>query len=253
MADALIDPSAWGLGTGALASGHKIPRHVAVIMDGNGRWAKARSMPRAFGHKAGVDALRRTVEAAGDLGIEVLTVYAFSTENWRRPNDEIEALFALLRGYIRTDLDRLDKAGVRICVLGQRGDLPDDILNLIDRAQSQTADNTIMTLVIAFNYGGQAEIAEAAREMARAAQRGELDPETITTATLASFLPTHRWPDPDLVIRTSGEQRLSNFLIWQTAYSEFVVLDTLWPDFGRAGLQAALDEYASRQRRFGGV
>jgi undecaprenyl diphosphate synthase len=233
--------------------GQARPRHIAIIMDGNGRWAKARGMPRTLGHKAGVDSLRKTVEAAGDLGIEVLTVYAFSTENWRRPDDEIDALFGLLRGFIRSDLDRLDKAGVRVRVLGQREGVPPDILRLFDQAESQTSDNTIMTLVIAFNYGGQVEIAEATRQIALKVAGGEIKANDITPQMISAHLPTSQWPDPDLVIRTSGEQRLSNFLIWQSAYAEFLVVDTLWPDFGRLDLEAALNQYALRQRRYGGV
>jgi undecaprenyl diphosphate synthase len=229
------------------------PRHIAIIMDGNGRWAKARGMPRTLGHKAGVDSLRKTVEAAGDLGIEVLTVYAFSTENWRRPDDEIDALFGLLRGFIRSDLERLDKAGVRIRVLGQREGVPPDILALFLQAESQTADNTTMTLVIAFNYGGQVEIAHAMQAIATKVLAGQLLPQDITPKLISSYLPTHAWPDPDLIIRTSGEQRLSNFLTWQSAYAEFLVVDTLWPDFGRLDLEAALRQYALRQRRYGGL
>lgn len=229
------------------------PRHVAIIMDGNGRWAKSRHQPRTLGHKAGVDALRRTVEAAGDLGLEVLTVYAFSTENWRRPASEVEWLFALLRSYVRSDLDRLDAAGVRIRVLGRREGLPQDILNLIALAETRTAVNTAMTLVIAFNYGGQAELVDAMRAIARRVLLGGVDPDSIDEAMIAESLGTADWPDPELIVRTSGEQRLSNFLIWQSAYSEFVFTPVLWPDFGRRDLEAALDEYAGRQRRFGGV
>jgi undecaprenyl diphosphate synthase len=182
----------------------------------------------------------------------VLTVYAFSTENWRRPQQEVDALFGLLRGYIKSDLDRLDRAGVRVRVLGQREGVPPDILTLFDKAETQTADNAVMTLVIAFNYGGQAELAEATRQIAMKVAQGLLRPQDITPATITAYLPTSEWPDPDLVIRTSGEQRLSNFLIWQSAYAEFLVLDTLWPDFGRLDLEAALNQYALRQRRYGG-
>jgi undecaprenyl diphosphate synthase len=233
--------------------GQARPRHIAIIMDGNGRWAKARGMPRTFGHKAGVDSLRKTVEAAGDLGLEVLTVYAFSTENWRRPEDEIDALFGLLRGFIKSDLDRLHKSGVRVRVLGQREGVPPDILTLFDNAEAKTASNTVMTLVIAFNYGGQVEIATAVQRIAQKVALGEVAPHDITPKLIASYLPSHEWPDPDLVIRTSGEQRLSNFLIWQSAYAEFLVVDTLWPDFGRLDLEAALNQYALRQRRYGAV
>lgn len=239
--------------TTADAKGQTRPRHIAIIMDGNGRWAKARGLPRTFGHKAGVESLRKTVEAAGDLGIEVLTVYAFSTENWRRPDDEIDALFGLLRGFIRSDLERLDKAGVRIRVLGQRENVPSDILKLFDDAETRTADNTIMTLVIAFNYGGQVEIAHAVQAIALRVKAGELEPSSITPDLISSYLASYEWPNPDLVIRTSGEQRLSNFLIWQSAYAEFLVVDTLWPDFGRLDLEAALNQYALRQRRYGGL
>jgi undecaprenyl diphosphate synthase len=233
--------------------GQARPRHIAIIMDGNGRWAKARGMPRTIGHKAGVDSLRKTVEAAGDLGLEVLTVYAFSTENWRRPEDEIDALFGLLRGFIKSDLDRLHKSGVRVRVLGQREGVPPDILVLFDHAEAKTAGNSVMTLVIAFNYGGQVEIATAVQRIAGKVALGEIAPGDITPALIGSYLPSHEWPDPDLVIRTSGEQRLSNFLIWQSAYAEFLVVDTLWPDFGRLDLEAALNQYALRQRRYGGV
>lgn len=256
MAGALADwaaKAAHHLSPGSGAGEGARPRHIAIIMDGNGRWATARGMPRAFGHSAGVQALRNTVEAAGDLGIEVLTVYAFSTENWRRPPDEIEALFGLLRGFIRSDLARLDRAGVRIRVLGEREGVPADILTLMDQAEKQTEDNKVMTLVIAFNYGGQAEIARATQEIARQAAAGLLDPATIGADTIAQFLPSRDWPNPDLVIRTSGEQRLSNFLIWQSAYAEFLVFDTLWPDFGRAQLEEALIVFATRNRRYGGV
>ena len=228
-------------------------RHVAIIMDGNGRWAKARNMPRALGHTAGVDALRKTVEAAGDLGLEVLTVYAFSTENWRRPPEEVDALFGLLRGFIRSDLERLHKAGVRIRVLGERDNVPADILALMDGAESKTANNAAMTLVIAFNYGGKAEIARAVRAIAGEVAAGKLNPDDIGPETIDAHLPSRDWPEPDLVIRTSGEQRLSNFLIWQSAYAEFIVYDTLWPDFGRAQLEDALMQFRLRQRRFGGV
>jgi undecaprenyl diphosphate synthase len=235
------------------AHGQARPRHIAIIMDGNGRWAKAKGLPRSLGHKAGVDSLRKTVEAAGDLGIEVLTVYAFSTENWRRPDDEIDALFGLLRGFIRSDLDRLDKSGVRIRILGQREGVPPDIIALFESAEAQTADNTVMTLVIAFNYGGQVEIADAVQRIAEKIVTGALVPSDVTPQLINEHLLSYEWPDPDLVIRTSGEQRLSNFLIWQSAYAEFLVVDTLWPDFGRLDLEAALNQYALRQRRYGGV
>lgn len=228
-------------------------RHLAIIMDGNGRWAKARGKPRAFGHNAGVEALRRTVEAAGDLGLEVLTVYAFSTENWRRPPAEVDWLFALLRSYVKSDLDRLDRAGVRIAVLGRQEGLPDDILELIAMAEQRTQLNTGMTLVIAFNYGGQAEIVDAIKALATQVKLGRIAPEAIDEALVARHLGTSRWPDPDAIVRTSGEMRLSNFMLWQAAYAEFICVDTFWPDFGRADLITALEAFAGRQRRFGAL
>jgi undecaprenyl diphosphate synthase len=228
------------------------PRHVAIIMDGNGRWATRRGRPRAFGHREGVEALRRAMEAAGDLGVGFLTVYAFSTENWRRPAHELDALFGLMRQYLKSDLERLEREGVRIRVIGDRRRVPADLIDLIDLAERTTRANARMTLTIAFNYGGQAEIVEAARAIARDAAAGRLNPDDVTEDLFASRLTTHGLPDPDLVIRTSGEQRLSNFLIWQAAYAEFVVLDVLWPDFGREHLEAAFEEYRRRDRRFGG-
>jgi undecaprenyl diphosphate synthase len=228
-------------------------RHLAIIMDGNGRWAKERGQPRAFGHNAGVEALRRTVEAAGDLGLEVLTVYAFSTENWRRPPSEVDWLFALLRSYVKSDLERLDKAGVRIRVLGRQDGLPQDILELIAMAEQRTQLNTSMTLVIAFNYGGQAEIVDAMRSIATDVKNGRLAPEAIDEAVIAKRLGTADWPDPEAILRTSGELRLSNFLLWQAAYAEFISIDTYWPDFGRDQLINALETFAGRQRRFGAV
>jgi len=229
------------------------PRHVAIIMDGNGRWAKAHGRPRTFGHKAGVEALRRTVEAAGDFGLKWLTVYAFSTENWRRPRTEIETLFGLVWLYVESDLERLVREGVRLRVIGKREGVPPDLLDLLDKSQARTAHNTKMVLTIAFNYGGQDEIVEAARALAIQAKAGQLDPADITEAALAAKLGTVGIPDPDLVIRTSGEKRLSNFLIWQSAYAELIFTDVLWPDFGRDDLGAAIDEFRRRERRYGGV
>jgi undecaprenyl diphosphate synthase len=228
-------------------------RHLAIIMDGNGRWAKERGQGRMFGHNAGVEALRRTVEAAGDLGLEVLTVYAFSTENWRRPPAEVDWLFALLRSYVKSDLDRLDRAGVRIRVLGRQDGLPDDILELITMAETRTRLNTAMSLVIAFNYGGQAEIVDAVKALATDVKNGRLVLEDIDQTSISKRLGTAEWPDPDAIVRTSGEQRLSNFMLWQAAYAEFIVTDGYWPDFGRAELISALETFAGRQRRFGGV
>jgi undecaprenyl diphosphate synthase len=229
------------------------PRHVAIIMDGNGRWAKKRGRPRTFGHSEGVEALRRAVEAAGELGVSYLTVYGFSTENWTRPPDEVNALFDLLRLYVGRDLDRLAREGVRIRVIGEREGLAGDIIDIIERAEARTRNNQALNLTIAFNYGGQSEIVRAVRRIAQAAAAGTLAPEAINAATLSAYLDTADLPDPDLVIRTSGEQRISNFLLWQAAYAEFVFLDVLWPDFNRAALEQALREYHGRNRRFGAV
>lgn len=230
-----------------------VPRHVAVIMDGNGRWARARGRPRTFGHSQGVEALRRAVEAAGELNIEYLTVFGFSTENWRRPVDEVNALFDLLRLYVARDLDRLAREGVRVRVIGSRDDLAQDIREIIESAEAKTEANTRLNLTIAFNYGAQGEIVRVARRIAAEAAAGTLKPEAITEALIESYLDTAGLPPPDLLIRTSGEQRMSNFLLWQAAYAELVFLDVLWPDFDRAALEQALDEYRRRDRRFGGA
>jgi undecaprenyl diphosphate synthase len=229
------------------------PAHVAIIMDGNGRWAQARGLPRSAGHRAGVEALRRTVRAAGEEGISYLTVYAFSSENWSRPKAEINDLMGLLKHFIRRDLAELHKNGVRVRILGRREGLAPDILRLLEEAESLTADNTNMTLVVAFNYGSRDELARAAEILAREVQAGRLDPSDITPERMAGALDTADIPDPDLILRTSGEQRLSNFLLWQAAYSEFVFLPVNWPDFGHEHLANALEIYASRDRRYGGV
>ena len=229
------------------------PQHDAIIMDGNGRWARARGRPRTFGHRAGVEALRRTVEAAGDLGIQYLTVFGFSTENWTRPPDEVSALIDLLRLYVRMDLDRLEREGVRVRIIGARDGLEPDLLQIIERAETRTASNAQLYLTIAFNYGGQCEISRAAKRIAMEVAAGRLDPATIDEDVFSAHLDTAGIPDPDLVIRTSGEQRLSNFLLWQAAYAELVFVDALWPDFGRADLESALAEFRRRERRFGAV
>ena len=229
-----------------------IPRHVAIIMDGNGRWATARNLPRTAGHERGVEALRRTVEAAGDLGIEYLTVFSFSTENWRRPASEVNTLFALLKAYVQRDLARLKKDGVRIRVIGQREGLPPDIAGLVDKAETETRSNTKFNLTIAFNYGSRDEILRAAQAFAadvKAGTRGE----AVTEAEFASYLDSGDLPDPDLLIRTSGEFRISNFLLWQAAYSELLFCDVLWPDFGRPQLEDSLRRYSERERRYGAV
>jgi len=216
-------------------------------MDGNGRWAKARHRPRAFGHRAGVESVRRIVEDASELGIKCLTLYSFSTENWSRPRAEVAALMALMREYIEADLERLNREGVRIRILGTRKGLPNDILALIDRAVAETAENTQFGLNIAFNYGGRDEILRAIK---RAADDGA-NMAALSESDFARYLDTCDLPDPDLVIRTSGEKRISNYLLWQAAYAEFVFTDVLWPDFTRENLIKALEDYTSRDRRFG--
>ena len=227
------------------------PRHVAIIMDGNGRWAKARGLPRALGHRAGVNALKRTVEGAADLGLEWMTVFGFSTENWRRPPTEVSELMRLLKLYVETDLARLEREGVRVHVIGRRAGLPADILDVIDRAERRTASNSRFHLQVAFNYGGRADITDAARRLAQAAAEGRLDPQDIDEAKLGAGLSTIQGPEPDLIVRTSGEQRISNFLLWEAAYAELVFQDVLWPDYGPEHLAAAMAEFTTRERRYG--
>jgi len=228
-----------------------LPGHVAIIMDGNGRWAAKRHLPRKLGHRQGVETVRRIVRAVGERGIRFLTLYGFSTENWRRPPDEVEDLMGLLRLYIRRDLAELHKNNVRIRIIGSRDGLAEDIVRMIEEAESLTSENDGLQLTIAFNYGGQSEITRAAQRIAEAVARGDVKPCDVSPDMIASNLDTHDLPDPDLIIRTSGDQRLSNFLIWQAAYAELVFVETLWPDFDDAVLGKALDEYASRERRFG--
>jgi undecaprenyl diphosphate synthase len=227
-------------------------RHLAIIMDGNGRWAKARRLPRIAGHRAGVEAVRRVVEAAPGLGIEILTLYAFSTENWKRPADEVSDLMGLLRHYIGSEIKDLHKNGVRIDFIGDWRGLQPDLVKLLEDARTLTKTNTKLTLIMALNYGGQNEIVRAARALAAAAVAGEIDPGAITPEDLAARLDTADWPPPELILRTSGEMRLSNFLLWQSAYAEFVATDTLWPDFDAAALAETVAEFATRERRFGG-
>jgi len=233
--------------------GALVPRHVAIIMDGNGRWAESRGLPRSAGHHMGVEAVRRTVRAAMELGIQYLTIFSFSSENWTRPAAEIDDLMGLMRRFIRWDLAELHHKGVRIGVIGERDRVDPELLVLIDDAVALTCENTALNLVIAFNYGSRAEIAKAARRLAERALEGAIKPEDITPEAFSAALDTHGVPDPDLLIRTSGELRLSNFLLWQSAYTEFVFLDAYWPDFGRELLQQAIDEFHGRIRRFGGV
>jgi undecaprenyl diphosphate synthase len=230
-----------------------IPRHVAIIMDGNGRWAAARGLPRGEGHRRGVEALRRVVRGAGELGISYLTIFSFSSENWSRPAEEIGDLFGLLRRFIRNDLADLHRDGVRVRVVGEREGLEQDIVSLLDEAEELTRKNSRMTLIVAFNYGSRQEIARAAQRLAQEVADGVRDAGSINADLLESRLDTAGIPDPDLIIRTSGEQRLSNFLMWQAAYSEFVFLPLHWPDFDKAALERAVDEYARRERRFGGL
>jgi len=229
------------------------PAHVAIIMDGNGRWAKAKGLPRSLGHRAGVAALKRVVEAAPKMGVQRLTVFGFSTENWRRPAGEVSELLRLLKAYVRSDLDRLRREGVRVHILGRRAGLPADILDTIEHAESSTAHNEVFHLQVAFNYGGQADIIDAARRFAEAVRAGRAQPEDLTEENFQSYLSTADCPAPDLIIRTSGEQRLSNFLLWEAAYAEFVFQDVLWPDYGPADLKAAIEEFRTRERRYGGT
>ncbi len=229
-----------------------IPRHVAIIMDGNGRWAKARRLPRLAGHKQGVEAVRRVSRAARELGVEVLTLYAFSSENWRRPEAEVRDLMGLLRHFLKNELNDLVAENVRLRVIGDYRALSGDLVTMIDDAIARTAGNVGSTLVIALNYGAQAEIIGAARRLAAAAKAGEIEPDRIDAAMFDDTLTTHGLPPLDLLIRTSGEQRLSNFLLWQAAYAELLFVDTLWPDFDGAALGEAIAQFAQRQRRFGG-
>lgn len=227
------------------------PQHVAVIMDGNGRWATARGLPRAAGHRAGAQAVRRTIEAAMEAGVGWLTLYAFSSENWRRPADEVLELTGLLRHYIRQELAELSRQGVRVRILGDRARFEPETRAELDRAERATLGNTRMNLNMALSYGARDEIAAAARAAAQAVADGTLDPAALTAERFEHFLSTAGMPDPDLMIRTSGERRLSNFLLWQSAYAELIFLDVLWPDFGQAEFNGALAEFARRERRFG--
>ena len=233
-------------------AGPTIPRHVAIIMDGNGRWAAKRSLPRVAGHRAGAEAVRRTMQAAVDAGVEALTLYAFSSENWRRSEDEVSDLKGLMRFYLERELGTLKKEGVRLKLIGEPAAFGNELYERLSQAVEETAHNDRLTLVIALNYGSQAELAAAARELARRAAAGEIDPDSIDIASLEGLLHTRDLPPLDLLIRTSGEVRLSNFLLWQAAYAELHFTDTLWPDFDETAFAAALSEFARRQRRFGG-
>jgi undecaprenyl diphosphate synthase len=229
------------------------PTHVGIIMDGNGRWAKARGLPRFEGHRRGIEAVRRAVRSAGELGLRYLTIYSFSSENWSRPPEEISDLMGLLKRFIRNDLAELHQSNIRVKIIGARDSLAPDIAALLNEAEELTGGNGGLTLVVAFNYGARQEIAEAARRLAADLVAGKIDAAAIDEAAISARLETAGIPDPDLVIRTSGEQRLSNFLLWQAAYAELVFLPIHWPDFDHAAFESALAQYASRERRFGGV
>ena len=228
-------------------------RHVAIVMDGNGRWARLRGLPRAAGHRAGAEAVRRTLRACIERRIEHLTIFAFSSENWRRPEDEIEDLMSLLRFYLKKELSHLKGSGIRLDFIGDRGGLTPDILDIMARAERETAAGDALNVHVALNYGARDEITRAAKTLARECAEGRLAPDEVDETALAARLDTHGAPDPDLVIRTSGEQRLSNFLVWQAAYAELVFIPILWPDFGWVDLDAAIEAFHKRERRYGAV
>lgn len=229
------------------------PAHIAVIMDGNGRWAKARGLPKIAGHQRGAESARRVVRGCLERGVQYLTLYAFSSENWKRPADEVQDLMALLQMYLKRELNELAKNGVRLRVIGDRGGLTQEIRNLIDAAELRTIGNSQLNLTVALNYGARNEIVDATRKIAAAVRDGDLDPSAIDEALFSDYLETVSLPDPDVIIRTSGECRLSNFLLWQSAYSELIFTPTLWPDFGDGDLEAAIDDFHKRDRRYGGT
>ena len=228
-----------------------LPTHVAIIMDGNGRWAEARGLPRSRGHRKGADSVKTVVKAARELGVGYLTLYGFSSENWKRPAAEVQDLMGLLRIYLRSEVAELRRNDVRVLFIGDRAVLSPDIVDLIDHCETTTAENSSLVLTIALSYGARAEITAAARNLAAAVKNGTLQPDQIDERLFADYLDTAGTPDPDLLIRTSGEKRISNFLLWQCAYSEFVFVDTLWPDFGRQEFFDAVAEYQRRDRRYG--
>jgi len=228
-----------------------VPRHIAIIMDGNGRWAQARGLPRIAGHRHGAEAARRAVTAAAELGVPYLTLFGFSSENWGRPSGEIHDLMGLLRHYLRDEIAELHRNGVRLRVIGELGRLDPDIIEMIERAEAMTRDNARITVTIALSYGGRAEIVAAVRAIAQRVQSGSLAAAAIDEDCFTRYLFTAGLPDPDLLIRTSGEQRISNFLLWQSAYSEFFFTKTLWPDFSKHDLEEAIDEFCGRDRRYG--
>lgn len=230
-----------------------LPKHVAIIMDGNGRWAKARNLPRIEGHRQGAESVRNLVRVAGEIGIKYLTLYAFSVENWNRPKEEVDMLMKFLARYLKNETPELDRSNVRLEVIGQTYRLPETVQEQIRKSITTLSRNNGLTLILALSYGGRAELVDAARSIAEQVKQGRLEPAEITEETVAQHLYTRKYPDPDLLIRTSGEMRVSNFLLWQISYSEFVVLPTLWPDFRKAEFFAALEAYAKRHRRFGGL
>ena len=252
-----VNPGSKTAGT-EVRSGHgapdaAVPRHVAIIMDGNGRWAKARGLPRSAGHRAGAEAARAAVRAAGEAGVECLTLYAFSSENWRRPATEINELTGLLRYYVKKEIESLHREGIRLKILGDHNAFEPDVARLVDDAVARTAANDRMTVAIALNYGARGELVQAMRRLAEEVAGGSLQPGQIDEARIEAALDTHDLPPLDLLIRTSGEQRLSNFLLWQAAYAELLFIETLWPDFDGDAMRAALGEFARRERRYGGL
>ncbi len=230
-----------------------IPRHIAIVMDGNGRWAQSRDLPRTAGHRAGADAARKVIQACGDLGVEVLTLYSFSSENWKRPAEEVDALMSLCVEYCAKEMESLREENIRVRTIGRRADLPAAVREALVALEEHTRSCTGPTLCLAINYGARTELVDAARSLAEAAKRGDLDPREITEADIVARLYAPDLPDPDLFIRTGGSHRLSNFLLWQLSYAELIVTDTLWPDFDAAGLADAIEQFASRERRFGGI
>jgi undecaprenyl diphosphate synthase len=230
-----------------------IPRHIAIIMDGNGRWAKERGLPRTEGHRRGADSVRIITEACGELGVEYLTLYAFSSENWKRPKREVEALMKLLEQFLRSKTPEMMEQNVRLQAIGRLHDLPQSCQQQLHRSIEQTSQNTGLTLILALSYGGREEIIDGVKSLIDSVEKGHLDKGMIDTEVFSKHLYTRYYPDPDLLIRTSGEMRLSNFLLWQLSYTEFYITDTLWPDFGKADLVKAIRSYENRHRRFGGV
>lgn len=230
-----------------------LPQHVAIIMDGNGRWAKQRHLPRVEGHRQGAESARTIIRASGELGIKYLTLYAFSTENWNRPKDEVDALMKYLIQYLKRETPELNKSNVRLQVIGQIWRLPENVQEQVRKSIATLEKNNGLTLVLALSYSGRSEMLDAVRAIAAKAKEGRLDPADINERVISEHLHTRNWPDPDLLIRTSGEMRVSNFLLWQISYAEFVITPTLWPDFRKPQLIAALEEYAQRHRRFGGI